>query len=80
MSTVELKNAISKYLMLIEDISFLNAIKIIIESKVKATEDLYILSEFQKQRIDKGCEQLKQGQKFHKIIYKKEIDQWLSTK
>jgi len=80
MSTFELRNAISEYLMHIEDISFLNAIKTIIESKVKASEEVYLLSEYQKQRIEKGREQLKQGQTVSQEILQKEIDQWLSTK
>ncbi|MBI5218831.1 MAG: hypothetical protein HY958_07870 [Bacteroidia bacterium] len=49
------------------------------ELKVKASEDVYILSEFQKQRIDKGREQRTLGQTVSQEDLQKEIDQWLSV-
>lgn len=80
MSTIKLRNTISEYLMRIEDISFLNALKTIIETKVKASEEVYLLSEFQKQRIEKGREQTKLGKTITHEALQKEIDQWLNTK
>jgi hypothetical protein len=78
MSTIELRHAISEYLTHIDDASFLNAIKTIIESKV--TEGTYKLSEYQIERIGKGRKQLRTGQTISSEAIKQEIDQWLSTK
>ena len=78
MSTIELRHVITEYLTHIDDASFLNAIKTIIESKV--SEGTYKLSDFQKKRIDEGREQERLGQTISDESLKKEIDQWLSTK
>ena len=59
MSTLELRQLINKHLPP-DDVSFLNARKTIIESK--ASDSLYKLSDYQKDRIDKDREQLKKGQ------------------
>ena len=50
MSTIELRHHIIEKLSLIDDDSFLKAIKTIIESKVN--EGVYKLSDFQKKRIE----------------------------
>jgi predicted transcriptional regulator len=78
MSTIELKHVITEYLTHIDDASFLNALKTIIESKV--SEGTYKLSDFQKKRIDSGREQVKKGQTISNESLTNEIDQWLSTK
>jgi hypothetical protein len=78
MSTVELRHHIIEKLSLIDDDSFLKAIKTIIESKVN--ESVYKLSDFQKNRIDSGRKQLKKGQSISNDTLQKEIDQWLNTK
>ncbi len=78
MSTIELRQVISEYLKCIDDASFLNAIKTIIESKV--SEGTYKLSEFQKKRIKEGREQVRQGQTISDESLKEEIDLRLSTK
>ena len=78
MSTIELRHVITEYLTHIDDASFLNAIKTIIESKV--SEGTYMLSDYQKKRIEKGREQIKKGQTVSNESLKLEIDQWLSTK
>ena len=65
-------------LSLIDDDSFLKAIKTIIESKVN--ESVYKLSDFQKNRIESGRKQLKKGQSISNDTLQKEIDQWLNTK
>jgi hypothetical protein len=56
MSTIELRHIIIEKLSLIDDASFLKAIKTIVESKV--SEKVYKLSDFQKNRIESGREQL----------------------
>lgn len=78
MSTIELRHVITEYLTHIDDASFLNALKTIIESKV--SEGTYKLSDFQKKRIETGREQVKRGQTISNEVLTNEIDQWLSTK
>lgn len=78
MSTIELKQLINEHLSHIEDVSFLTAIKTILESKV--SEDVYKLSDYQKKRIDLARQQLKNGQTISHEDLQKEIDQWLNTK
>ena len=78
MSTVELRHIITEHLSHIEDASFLNAIKTIIESKVSEGE--YKLSEFQKKRVDIARSELKQKKTISHSDLQKEIDQWLNTK
>jgi hypothetical protein len=78
MSTIELRHIIIEKLSLIDDASFLKAIKTIIESKV--SERVYKLSDFQKNRIESGREQLRKGKTISNDVLQKEIDQWLNTK
>jgi hypothetical protein len=78
MSTIELRHHIIEKLSLIDNDSFLKAIKTIIESKVN--ERVYNLSDFQKKRIESAREQRKKGQTISNDVLQKEIDQWLNTK
>ena len=78
MSTIELKNTIIEKLSQIDDPSFLKAIKTIVESK--ANEDVYKLSDFQKERIEESRVQMKLGQTISNETLQKEIKQWLNTK
>ena len=78
MSTIELRHIIIEKLSLIDDASFLKAIKTIVESKV--SERVYKLSDFQKNRIESGREQLRKGQTISNDVLQKEIGQWLNTK
>ena len=78
MSTIELKHNIIEKLSLIDDDSFLKAIKTIIDTKVN--EGVYKLSDFQKKRVNSGREHLKKGQSISNDVLQKEVDQWLNTK
>ena len=78
MSTLELRHIINEHLPHIDDVSFLNALKIIIESK--ASDSIYKLSDYQKDRINMAREQLKKGQTISNDDIQEEIDQWLSSK
>jgi len=78
MSTIELRHIISEHLSHIEDVSFLNALRTIVETKV--SEGIYKLSDYQKKRIDSARQQLKKGQTISHEDLQKEIDQWLSSK
>ena len=78
MSTLELRNSIMEQLSLIEDASFLNALRTIIASKV--SDSVYELSDFQKKRIELGRQQIEEGQTISHEDLQKEIDQWLNSK
>jgi hypothetical protein len=78
MSTVELRHMIIEKLSLIDDVSFLKAIKTIIESK--AEERVYQLSDSQKKRIEAGREQARKGNTISQDALQKEVTEWLSTK
>ena len=78
MSIAELRHIIIEKLSLIDDASFLKAIKTIIESK--ADERVYQLSDFQKRRIEAGREQVRKRKTISHEKLQKEITQCLSTK
>ena len=70
-----MRNIITKNLTHIEESSFLNALKTIIQSKT--IEGTYKLSDYQKKRIDLGQEQLEKGQTITDVSLKREVEQWL---
>ena len=78
MSTVELRQLIAEHLARIEDASFLNAIKTIIESKVSEVE--YELSDFQIKRVEAARNELKSRKTISHSDVQREIDQWLNIK
>ena len=78
MSTIELREMIINQLAHINDISFLKAIKTLVDSK--AESEVYKLSNYQKERIKMSREQLLKGQTISHEKLQKEIDQWLESK
>ena len=78
MNSVELGHIINERISLIDDESFLSAIKTILDSKVSSA--IYKLSDFQKERINSGREQLKNGETISNDDLQSEISQWLNTK
>ena len=76
MSAKELRQIITVQLSKIEDESFLNALKTIIESKVSS--GFYILSEYEKERIYLAREELKKGQTISHENVQKEIERKLN--
>ena len=78
MNTIQLRRIINETIELIDDELFLVAIKTIIDSKVSAT--IYQLSDFQKERIALGREQLSNGLVISNEDLQSEIEQWLSSK
>lgn len=78
MSTSELRNKLIEDIFLIEDKSFLEALKTIIDTKLATTT--YELSDFQKERIRKGREQFVNGSVISNENVQKKIDKWLTTK
>jgi len=78
MSTIELREKIISQLANINDTSFLRAIKVLIDTKVE--KEVYRLSDYQKERIRLGREQLKKGQTISHDDLQKEINQWLGSR
>ena len=78
MSTLELRNKLVEEIFLIDDKSFLEALKTIIETKIASST--YELSDFQKERIRLGKEQLKNNLIISNEVVQNKIDQWLNTK
>ena len=78
MSAIELRHLISEYISQIDDISFLTAIKTIIESRV--SDPVYKLNPDQKKRIELGREQLQNGKTIPQEELQKEIYLWLNSK
>ena len=78
MSTLELRNKLIENIFLIEDKSFLEALKTIVDTKLASTT--YELSDFQIERIRKGREQLMNGNTISNDTVQKKVDKWLSTK
>jgi uncharacterized coiled-coil DUF342 family protein len=78
MNSVELRHIINERISLIDDESFLSAIKTILDSKVSSA--VYKLSDFQKERINSGREQFKNGETISNDDLQSEISQWLNTK
>ena len=78
MSKVELRHIIMEHLSQIEDPSFLNAIKTIIESKISG--GIHKLSEFQIDRVNSARNDLNNGQTISHDQLQNEINQWLVEK
>jgi hypothetical protein len=78
MSTIELREKIISQLANINDTSFLRAIKVLIDTKVE--KEVYRLSDYQKERIRLGREQLKKGKTISHDDLQKEINQWLGSR
>ncbi|HBF87039.1 MAG TPA: hypothetical protein DDX39_00245 [Bacteroidales bacterium] len=78
MSTLEIRNKLIENIFLIEDKSFLEALKTIVDTKLASTT--YELSDFQIDRIRKGREQLMNGNTISNDTVQKKVDKWLSTK
>ena len=78
MSTIELRELIINQLSHINDATFLKAIKVLVDSKADA--EVYKLSDFQKERIRNGREQLSKGKSISHEELQLEIDQWLVSK
>lgn len=78
MTTVELKNILIHRIAGINDKSFLEAIKTIIDTKSEKT--IYNTSPEQKLKIKEGREQIANGEYFTNEQVELEIDKWLKEK
>ncbi|HQH19064.1 MAG TPA: hypothetical protein PKZ43_05875 [Bacteroidales bacterium] len=73
MSTLEIRNKLIENIFLIEDKSFLEALKTIVDTKLASTT--YELSDFQIDRIKKGREQLMNGNTISNDTVQKKVGQ-----
>jgi hypothetical protein len=78
MSTIELKENIIEQLALIDDISFLKAINAIVESKVN--QEVYILSDEQKERINSARIQFNNQTTTSNFVVEEQVNEWLNSK
>jgi len=78
MTTMELKNILIHEIEGIEDISFLTAIRTIIEAKSEAT--IYKTNAGQRNKISVGLSQAAQGITFSNEQVDAEMNQWLKEK
>jgi hypothetical protein len=78
MTTVELKNILIHRIAGINDKSFLNAIKTIVETKSETT--IYKTTQEQRIRIKEGREQIARGEYYTNEQVELEIDKWLKEK
>jgi len=77
MSTLELQNQLIDNIFKIEDKSFLEALKTIVDSKIASTT--YELSDYQKNRIKKGREQFNNGLTIPNELIQEKTEKWLNT-
>ncbi len=75
MSTIELRNSIMQHLSKIEDVSFLNAIKTIVESRISS--DYYELSDFEMERVEESRQDLQKNKTISNDDLQKELGEWL---
>lgn len=78
MTTVELKNFLIQRIAVIEDKTFLTAIKTIIETKSETT--IYQTTAEKRVKIMEGKNQIAKGESFTNEQVEAEIDKWLSEK
>lgn len=78
MKALDLKNVLIHQIGEINDISFLSALKTIIDSK--ANNKVIKLTEKQKEEIIASKKEIEQGLYVENILMEKEIETWLKTK
>lgn len=78
MGTTELKHIITEHLTHIEDKSFLQDLKNMLESKVAS--ETYTLNDFEKERIQLAREQLKKGETISNEKIHHQVQKWFDTK
>ena len=78
MTTIELKNFLIHKIAGINDRSFLNAMKTIIETKSESI--IYKTTPEQREKIKEGQDQIDRGEYFTNEQVEMEIDKWLKEK
>jgi hypothetical protein len=77
MNTSHLKQLLIKRIESINDEVFLNALKVMTDSKIKSDE--YRLSNFEQEKIRKAQEQYRKGEISSQDEIEKDIDEWLKS-
>lgn len=78
MTTIDLKNVLIHKISKIDDISFLKAIKVILDSKTN--NEILMLTDQQKEDIMASKKEVESGLIFSEKELDKEIQEWLSAK
>lgn len=79
MTAVKLRNYLTKRISRIDDLDFLNAIRVILESR-EDLENIYRLSDFEKKKVRKSKLQFKKGLGVPNEKVFDEIVKWLKEK
>ena len=77
MEANSLKDMLIQRIQAINDEAFLNALKVLTDSKVE--NDKYQLNQFEQEKINKAKEQYANGEIFSQEAIKQEIDSWLKS-
>jgi len=77
MTSIDLKTKLIEIINNIEDVEFLEAIKTILDSK---SENLYALSDKQKESIEVGRQQIKTGDFLKNDEVFSELKEWIKKK
>lgn len=78
MSTLEIRQKLIENIFLIEDKTFLEALKTIVDAKLASAK--YELSDYQKDRIQKGKVQHKEGRTIQNDMVNEKVEKWLNSK
>ena len=78
MNTLEVRSHIMQKLNQINDLKFLNALKIIVDSTTD--DNIYHLTEIQKEKLQESREQAKRGEVMDNDKVFEEIELWLEEK
>ena len=78
MTTIDLKNVLIHKISEIDDISFLKAIKVILDSRTN--NEILMLTDQQKEDIMASKKEVESGLIFSEKELDKEIQEWLSVK
>ena len=77
MTTIQLKKVLIRQIADIEDISFLNALKTILESKTKS--NIICLTNEQKEEIIRSKTEIDKGKYSEQLELNKEFEKWLNV-
>ena len=78
MTTIELKNILFHKIAAINDISFLNAIKTLVDTKSETI--IYKTTAEQRAKIEIGIDQIKNGNYYTNEQVESEMNKWLKEK
>lgn len=77
MENSSIKNVLIQRIQAINDEAFLNALKIIVDTKVESEK--YNLSQFEQEKIARARQQYADGETFSQEEVKRNIDSWLKS-